>query len=1032
VIRRLGWAAALAMPLSAYAQQADGQVAGVVFEHGSGAPLAGLVLRVGDASGVTDAAGRFVLSVQPGTWSVSVTGTDGVTRPAGSVRVEAGKASELLITWDTSLASLPSTNEVPAEQVAPTVDEASRPRTTLAGTITSDGDGTPVRGARVFVRGRSDEAVTDAEGRFSIELPVGSWELSIVASAFAAQSVPDVVLAEGAPTQVSIVLVPAGLALEDFTVRAPKVTGNTAALLDERRESSVVADVLGAEQMSRSGDSSAASALRRVTGLTLVDGKYVYVRGLGERYSMTIVNGAQLPSPEPERRVVPLDMFPASVLESVVVQKTFSPDMPGEFGGGIVLLRTLAFPTGRVVKVSLSSLVRGGTTFQEGLVYERGPTDFLGVDNGTRAEPAAVVAASEESPLKEKDRFSTTGYTAEELQTLGREFQNVWTPHGKVVAPDVGLNITLGNGFKLGGRPVGALLAFSYGNEWQSDQYAHHYFDVSQGEPIENTFYDFTQTNNRIRMSGLLTLGAKPAEGQEISATTMLLRNTDDESRVFQGNYADDGYDIKVSRIRWIERMLIVQQVQGSHELGTGEHPTKLDWRYEFARASRLEPDRRENRYDWDANAGAFRLSSRDGDSNSRFFSTLGDDTHEAALNVTVPFLVRKDAEGRVKVGASIIDKSRSVDTRRFSFLNKGDKNSDALQAEAEQIFTQDAIAPDGFQIKEITQATDNYFAGQRVIAGYALAEVPVTPWFEVMAGLRVERSTQQVTTFELFNPDGKPIVSDLATTDVLPAVTLTFKPRDDMDVRAGYGRTLSRPEFRELSPASYVDVTGGRPNFGNPELKRALIDNIDLRWEWFPDRGDVVSVSGFAKLFTNPIENLVIIGSDEALTYTNALRATNLGLEFEVRKGFEFASPALRDLYVAANAALIRSRVELDDTNAGAQTNNIRPLQGQSPWVVNAQIGYDNPDLGINAAILYNVFGPRISEVGSFGLPDSREMPFHALDVVFGAKIAKGFDVKLSGKNLLDSKRTFTLGEEVIESRRPGWSLGLELGWKL
>lgn len=1029
VLSAAAWLA-LAAPV-AFAQEADGTVVGFVFEDGSGLPLVGATVTVGSLQVQTDAQGAFVVSMAPGTFEVTVTAPDGRTRPTTAVRVVSGQPTELLVTWS-GADILPAQVEEPPGS-APVQQDVEGAAGRLEGRVLSAEDGAPVAGARIYVRGRTTEAVSDAQGRFGMALPAGSWELSVVASAFASQTVDGVAVGADEVASVSLELVPAGLALDDFTVRAPKVTGGTAELFDERKTSTAVADVIGAEQMTRAGDSSAASALRRVTGLTLVGGKFIYVRGLGERYSATLLNNGQLPSPEPERRVVPLDLFPSSILESVVIQKTFSPDLPAEFGGGMVLLRTRAFPTAPVVKVQFKTAFRGGTTFDSGLVGGGGSTDFLGVDGGARALSPEVVDAISDSALKEKGRFSTSGFTAEELAALGKTFPNVWTPEETMILPDFGFGLSLGNGWELANNSrFGVLAALSFDNAWASDTYQSTFYNIASGGVVQrDADYVFNQTTNNVQMSGLLSMGGRIGEHHTIQSSTMVLRSTDNESRIFEGFLPEEAFDIRVTRLRWIERMLIVQQLTGEHQLGVASRAPKLTWRYGFAQAFRGEPDRRQTRYDFEEADGVFRLSRRDGDSNARFFSDNDDKTHDGGLDLLVPIRMNDRADIRLKVGGSIMQKDRVVDTRRFSFLNKGLSDDATLVQTPEQIFQADNIRPDGFQIKEVTQATDNYLAAQTLAAGYVMAEIPALPWLDIMAGARVEYSRQATTTFELFNPNGEPIVSELDNTDVLPALTLTFRPRDDMAVRLGYGRTLSRPEFRELSPAIFQDVVGGRDQFGNPELERATIDNADVRWDWFLDRTDVVSVSAFYKYFTRPIETIVIIGADESLTYDNADAANNFGAEIEVRKGLGFLHPKAADVYVAGNAAFISSSIVLPD--GGVQTNSERALQGQSPWVVNLQLGYDNPELGIHAALLYNVVGPRIVEVGSFGLPDAYEQPVHQLDAVIGAQLPKGFDVRLTGRNLLDQRARVALESgEVLVERRPGWSLGLRLGWSL
>jgi outer membrane receptor protein involved in Fe transport len=1048
----------LLAPAIVHAQQVEGTVSGIVFEEGTGVPLDGVEVRVGGRSATTDSLGRFELSLPEGSHEIVVLGTDGIARPSVTIAVAPGRRSEALVTWSPSRATLPALIEEPTGVALTTeVEPLEGPVGTLTGRILNDEDGTPVAGARVYVRGRAVEAATDATGAFRLQLPEGSWELAVVANAFASQSVAEVQVVADGTTDVQVSLVPAGLALEDFYVRAPRVTGGAAALLDERRDSSNVADVIGSEQMARAGDSSAASALRRVTGLTLVGGQFVYVRGLGERYSTTLLNGANLPSPEPERRVVPLDMFPAMILSSVVVQKTFSPDMPGEFGGGAVVLRTRNIPTEPVFRIGLTGAWQQGATFTDGALAQGQPLDWLGVDNGFRGLPADL-AATEPGSVEQADRFGN-GVPDDQLEAFGESLNNDWYPKRFRLPPNVGASLSVGNGWSFGqDRRVGALLGLSWNNRFDSETYRRRFYVLGSGERLASpnpycagkddvdailetgegsptaaarSDYCFRTTNRSIRLSGLMALGVQPAKGHLIESTTVLLRNTDDNAFIAEGYYVDIDGDLRLSEARWVERMLLSQMLRGSHAFAQGDHPVELGWRYVFSQANRLEPDRRTTRYDLDVDDQARVLSNRP-EGNQRFWSTTDDQTHDVAGHVLVPIPAGKGRFLELKLGGQYLVKDRLVSSRSFKF------NTDPLDvptrtAEPEDVFTPDNIEPGLARLDEITRNTDSYDADQTIWAAYGMVRAPVFDWLDLMGGVRVEHSDQTVLTKELFEDTF--VEANLKSTDPLPAFVATFRPMESMQVRAGYGRTVSRPEFRELSEAIFREVLGGRQTLGNAELERATIDSVDLRWEWFPDKGDVVSVSGFFKQFTNPIEPIVIPGAEFSTTFENAPGARNYGIELEFRKHLGFASEGLRDLFVSANFSYIQSNIQLD---RGVQTNQERALSGQSPWVVNAQLGYDNPDLGINAALLYNAAGPRIVEVGAFGFPDTYETPRHNLDFVFAAQLPKGAEIRLTARNLLDAPTLVTVDDVqtgfryVQERRYAGRQIGLRLGWRL
>lgn len=1001
----------------------SGTVAGTVFDS-DGLPAAGITVAFDDTSVVTDAGGSFVLTLAPGTWTAQI--NDSATDPFG---VAPGQLSELLITLDGDRIAR-AIIEAP-EPVVPVAEAVDVPIVTVAGQVLNEETGGPVADARVFVRGSDAEAVSDATGAFTLQLPEGSWRLSVVRGGFSAAS-PDVDATEGATVQVR--LAPAAPELEEFVVLVPRIAGSDSALLDERKESSAVSDVLGAEQMARSGDSNAASALKRVSGLTVVGGKYVYVRGLGERYSATLLNGASLPSPEPERRVVPLDLFPTSMLDSVVIQKTFSPDMPGEFGGGVVRLRTKTVPEGPVASVGVTGAMTTGQTFTKSLRYAGGGTDWLGFDDGTRTLDADVQAASDEQPLEPRDLFSERGFTQDELEALGESMPNTWNLSRRTIAPDAGLALTLGYGKRWdSGREVGVLLGGGWSQAWDQQDITKNYYLVSEGGPELSHTYDFESLKRTISLGGILTAGGSPLPGQSFSSVTVVSRKSDDEARQYGGFNRDVAQPIEVSRLRWVERMLISQQVAGQHVIEPLSNLT-IDWRWTGSWALRDEPDRREYRYDIEQD-GSFALLSDRPEGNQRFFSGLRDEGHDVGWDVTLPFANWTGQEMRVKAGGVVLRKDREVDTRRFKFMHKGPRANDVevRQGTPEDAFATDNIGADGFQFEETTRQTDNYLASHAINAAYVMAEIPIHARFELMAGVRVEDSTQQVTTFELFNPDAEPVTAELHTTDVLPAATATVRlgPDKAMAIRGGYGLTVSRPDFRELSPATFNDVTGGRQTFGNPDLQRALIHSVDVRWEWYPTSTESLSVGAFYKRFEGPIEKVVVPSAQLSVSWANSLASDSLGLELDGKKDFGFIHPALSDLWFAGNLTVIYSRVVLDPDAASTNTSANRPMEGQSPYVINASLGYDNPDVGTNVSLLYNVFGPRIAEVGALGLPDVREMPYHQLDLVLTQQLPGGLQIRFKAKNLINHLRRFRVGELEEQTMRPGAEFGLGLTWK-
>ncbi len=1043
--------AVLALALTGAAPTpAPGQVTVVVFAGAEGAPAAGVDVSVGTARGRTNGHGVARVMAPPGTWGLRLDGGAVGAVDAGPVPVVSGEVTEVLVTVRAGAAGPEVSVEAavvgPIRQAGASADATDdRPRVALVGRVVRGdgrGRGQPIAGVRVFVRGDGAEARTDAQGRFRLWVPAGAWDLTLMHTSYGTQAVQGALAgSEAAEAEVLVEMTSTVGQLDEFVVTAPRLEGGAFAMMDERRRSGAVSDIIGAEQMSKSGDGDAASALKRATGVTVVGGKFVYVRGLGERYSSTLLNGSTLPSPDPERRVVPLDMFPADILESVVIQKTYSPDMPGEFGGGVVQLRTRTSPSAFEASASTSLGMLLGTSLERGLMAETGPLDFLGIDGGFRALPDEVQRASERSPLLQRDMFSTRGYTAEELERLGELMPNRWALERGVVPPNFGVSGTVGDAVTLAGRKAGYLLSLTYDNDWAQRSSEATIFTVGTGGKLEPAHrYRFDELTHTYTLAGALSAALELAPGHDLRLTTLVDRISDDSPRIYEGFNRDVATDIRVTRLQWIERMLVSSQLSGRHRLGAApaaddeddDAPaTQLDWRYALAVATRAEPDRRQVRYDHEPSTGAWSLSDRP-EGNRRIFSDLTDVNHDLGLDLSLPLSTWWDGvQGTLKVGAAAMLKDRTVDTRRYKYMQQGDlARGELLLRGPEELFVPQYIDPEGFQLTEVTLETDNYFADHLVLAGYLMADVAVTDTLRVVVGARVEHSAQGVSTFEPFNPNAKPIRADLTTTDLLPALTASWTLAEGHILRAGVSRTVSRPDFRELSPATFNDVTGGRQLFGNPELDRTLISSADLRWEWYPTQGDTLSVGAFYKHFDHPIEVIVVPSAQLSVTYANAATAHNLGLEVEARKTLGFMGDvheALADAYVAANAAWIASNVELP-AGQTIQTSKSRPLQGQSPYVLNLQLGWDDPDAGASATVLYNVFGPRIVEVGALGAPDVYEEPVHQLDLVLSHKLAGGFRLSFKARNLLDPEVLQTQGPEVTEriTRGRAFSLGL------
>jgi len=600
-------------------------------------------------------------------------------------------------------------------------------------------------------------------------------------------------------------------------VLAPFIAGSLASVMAERRESDGVTDVLSAEQISRAGDSDAAGALKRVTGLTLVNGQYIYVRGLGERYSSVLLNNAMVPSPDPTRRVVPLSLFPTDVIEAVVVQKTGSASLPGEFGGGTVELRTVSFPPELTANLSASIGYRQDTTFEDGLTYKGSDTDWLGYDDGARALPADLAEAIAGGTfLRPRSFANPDGFSPAEIEVLGESVaaKSTYDLLEKSIPPNLGLSGSLGNSFGFGdGNRWGFMTAFKYDNKWGNvDEVRREYSAVADGGLQLADEVDVLRTLNYIDLSLFANLGVEFAENQEISFNAMLLRQTENETKISEG--VEDSQVLRRYLFRWVENELISYQAVGSHVLPL--EGWTLNWQYTDATASREEPNTRRYRRDDDDGDGIYTISTRP-DSNEQTWSALEDNMTNWTVDTTLPLNFGRHMLA-VTGGLADMERDRFASIRTFAF--QGRIPSSLRTLSYSELFTPEYIDPSLMQLKESTRATDTYTASQVLDSSYLNLDLSLfDDKYRLTVGVREEDNRQEVVTADLSNPNAPPVIGEIDQVDRLPSAAFTWAYSQNAQLRAAYAESVNRPDFREMSPAPYLDPLLDLVTVGNPDL---------------------------------------------------------------------------------------------------------------------------------------------------------------------------------------------------------------------
>ncbi|WP_405232219.1 TonB-dependent receptor domain-containing protein [Lentisalinibacter salinarum] len=856
-------------------------------------------------------------------------------------------------------------------------------------------------------------------------------------------------------------------------------------LINERMDDSVVVDLLGAEAMSRLGDSTVAAALRRVPGLTLVNDKFIYVRGLGERYSSTSLNGSQIPSPDLTRNVIPLDIFPTSIVESIRVQKAWSPDLPADFGGGAVDIRTKTVPDAFTVEFEVGT----GTNSEvsgDVLSYPGSTDDDFGTDSGARSLPAEVsqqiarFAGNVDvqgiaSTLRAEDPSLSAAEAFQQAESINRELATLLNrevglerkdPHPDIdVRGSIGSNVVLGELWEFG-----FLAGAAYETQWrESEAISRNFQFPEERTDIEN------ETTRNVSITGNLNLGLRFTGDHELSATTLYLRNTDDETAIrnfFNENREkSDGLGFQNVRYQFEERNMAVNQLRGTHRIGdetrdilpeglvsfVGWVPTEAEfsWFWSDSRARTDIP----NQVDIDLQtvtdpdtgevlSSAVALDNRAADYR---FTDLDDRVENYGWGLTYP-LAFGNSYVDVGVGYEHDQKARTYDQRQFSVgPGSGLGDFDVLQGGPEDlggIFSNDNLLDPANDFVFAIQGTNNqsYIAATMTEAFYGKLDWTWNDTWRFAGGLRWEDYKQVAVDW---NPLSYSIDNPQVTTDpdrlrdaafqkdeIFPSVAVTYMGSwwaETFQLRFGFSETSVRPDLREITDASYVDPRTGDLVDGNPGVTPADVTNYDVRGEWFFGGGDNITVTLFYKDITNPIEFFESAASDTTVAreIVNAESAEVYGVEFEGLKELGFLGDFMSSFFVQGNVTLQDSEL-VAGPDADAPTNDVRPLTGASEYVANLSLGYDSPNGQHTASLGYNVFGERLYVAGRNGAPDGYEQPFHSLDFVYSWYPTDTITVKAKVQNILQEKIEIEREGVVTFEEDPGSTFAISFQYRL
>jgi len=911
--------------------------------------------------------------------------------------------------WLIVLAGMP----IPARARTGTEDPGS-----LSGEVRDKGTGQPVAGAVVrLLEGGVGAAEADDRGRFVLSCPAGTVQIRVTADGYRPRRVRGIRVEPGRRTGVQVMLEPEPLAVLEVVVSARADLRTEGALLQARMRSGSVSDAVSSEEMSRAPDSAASDAVKRVVATTLIDGRYAAIRGLGGRYTSLLLNRVNLPSPDPDEVSFPIDLLPASLLSNLSVTKTHTAEMPANFGGGTLGIETNSFPETLEVKAKLGLGMRSDSTFRSMPTYRGGKADFLGYDDGSRGLPGTLPEGIPAASF-------VPGMDGATMEAIGESFRNEWESSRRRAWPHVDLGLTVGDTVPLGTTRLGYLLSANYSHRdhvRRSRTIKVALDDDGTGLRVRDEAEVLRGAENA-RIGVLVDLGLRIDASHALEVLSLYLHDADKVAEAAAGYNETDGQDFESGRLQFIARTLSFSQLRGLHRF-PGARNLELEWSGDVSLVIRDEPDTRDIKHQV-LEDGRRRFSMGPG-SGERRFTRLRDLALGGRIEAMLPLPAI-----HLRLGGAVQHSSRDLDSRRFRYQFVGQDPS-VLFLPPSEMLGPESVGPN-FRIEERTSNADAYQASLLVASAWVSGQILASEPVHLLPGLRMEYARQSLESGTPYSvvDQGEPGVhrDDLS---FVPSLNARWAIRKDMNLRAAYGWTLARPQFRELAPFAYYDFTRRRTVSGNPGLDLTRIHGADLRWEWFPKGSDgVLAASVFYKHFDAPIERVILTASQGDVGYQNAPRAWLTGGELEVRTSLGVLWKGLREFRLWANAAVIASRVGFRSDQATLQTSRRRPLQGQSPWVVNVGLGWTGRASGTEVHLLYNAFGRRITEVGFDRLPDIHEEPVHRLDLTVSQRLGHGFRVRLALANLAYQPVLARQGDVTVFRYQPGISGSLSVDW--
>lgn len=898
-----------------------------------------------------------------------------------------------------------------------------------------DENNAAIMGAIIRLSGTAIGASSDMDGNYHLKnIPSGTYTLEVSFLSYDKKIISDIQVKENSLQTIHVTLAKSSKGLGEVTVKATLKKENMNALLVQQKNLSTISNGISAETIRRSPDRSSADVLKRISGVSIMDGKFVVVRGLADRYNLATLNGAILPSSESDRKAFSFDMFPSNMLDQIVIVKAATPDMPAEFAGASIQLVTKDIPNENFLQLQLGTGANTQGTFGGYKDTKNSKTDWLGYDNKERALPASFPST---------DSFYSNTYTNASKYEASKTLTNSWGLNEvKSMLPNRNFQLSAGasKSFSKDTR-VGVIASLSYNRGQRLQFVERNEFELGD---IPTATYKDTVARDNVLLGALFNVGLKVNAKNQIFWRNIFSMNGEDQTVTREGNNEITNQLIRANSATFSSNRLLGSQLSGEHMLT--RHKLKFQWNATLQDIHRVVPDSRRMFYVLDDGDSVWKaivpINRGSAIYAGRFFSDLHEKNSAARMDLAIPFTITGVAQ-TIKIGAYLQQKDRTFTSRilGYAISNAVKFKYDLLSLPQDQMFANEHIGEQGFRIDDVTEPSNNYTAGSSLLSAYIMADNKILNKIRMVYGVRMEKFEQHLDSRI---SKTEPYAVKKSNVDLLPSVNLTYALNTKTNIRFCASKTLSRPEFRELARFTYYDFTTNSVLLGNEDLTQTKIQNYDVKYEVYPGKGEMLSASLFYKRFNAPIEQYVKSFRDRS--FKNAGIANTYGVELEAVKKLSFLTSKDNSWFnyitVFGNVAFMKSRIEFKAEEA--KTNKARPMQGQSPYLLNGGISCIHPDYGVGLSVLYNRIGERLVEVGTIQVPypDVYEKSRDVIDIVLNKTFFKKVDVKLSCGDILhpsfvlyqndDFSGKYSSSSNVISRMKVGANYAISLSWKL